>query len=105
MPGANCSIYGCKTSRKDEGISIFRVPTGEDEYNTQWRNKIVAIITRDRTIDWSLKKQIENKTLNTCELHYPEEDLVKNVTKITKSSRFHSISESSYQNIFQILGF
>ena len=73
MPGANYSIFGCSTSRKSKGISIFRVPTGDDEYSSQWREKIVNIITRDRVIDDSLKKRIENRTQHTCELHYPEE--------------------------------
>ena len=27
-----------------------RVPTKEDEYSTNWRNNIVAVITRDRVI-------------------------------------------------------
>lgn len=84
MPGANCSIYGCSTSRKTKGIAIFRIPTGNDEYNTSWRNKIVAIITKDREIDSSLRKQIENKTLHTCELHYPEENLLRNEKKTTR---------------------
>ena len=68
MPGANCSIFGCSTSRKSKGISIFRVPTGDDDYNTKWREKIVNIITKDRLINESLKTQIERKSLYTCEL-------------------------------------
>ena len=41
MPGVNCSIYGCSTSRKSKGIAILRVPTGDDDYSTQDRQKIV----------------------------------------------------------------
>ena len=84
MPGANCSIFGCSTSRKSKGIAIFRIPTADDEYSTEWRNKIVAIITRDREIDKCLRKQIEQRTLHTCELHYPEETLLKNPRKTTR---------------------
>jgi len=72
MPGANCSIFGCSTSRKTKGIAI------------EWRQKIVQIITRDRVIDQNLKKQIENRTLHTCELHYPEECLLRNTNKTTR---------------------
>jgi len=84
MPGANCSIFGCSTSRKSKGIAIFRVPTGDDEYSTQWRKKIVDIVTKDREIDASLRSQIEKRTLHTCELHYPEETLLRNSTRTTK---------------------
>jgi hypothetical protein len=84
MPGANCSIFGCSTSRKSKGVAIFRVPTADDEYSTEWRNKIVSIITRDREIDKGLRKQIKGKTLHTCELHYAEETLLRNQRKTTR---------------------
>ena len=35
-------------------ISFFRIPTKNDDYNTNWRKKIVAFITRDRAIDDNL---------------------------------------------------
>lgn len=84
MPGANCSIYGYSTSRKNSGLAIFRVPTGNDEFSQQWREKIVNIITRDRVIDQNLRKQINAKTLHTCELHYPEDQLIRNQIKTTR---------------------
>ena len=28
-------------------FSIFRVPTKDDEYSINWRNNIVAVVTRD----------------------------------------------------------
>ena len=84
MPGANCSIFGCSTSRKSKGIAIFKVPSGDDEYNKTWRDKIVTIITRDREIDTGLKRQIDAKTLHVCELHYPEESLIRNANKTTR---------------------
>ena len=62
MPGANCSIFGCSTSRKRLGIALFRVPTGNNEWSTKWRNKIVDVITRDRVVDKYLKRQIESRT-------------------------------------------
>ena len=80
MPGANCSIYGCKTSRKDKGIAIFRVPTGEDEFSTKWRDEIVNIITKDRVIDKNLRRQIDTKNLYTCELHYSITPLCLRIT-------------------------
>ena len=53
MPGKNCSIYGCSVSRraKYKGVSIFTVPTGDDDFSKNWRKKLIAIIARDRVID------------------------------------------------------
>ena len=84
MPGANCAIFGCSTSRKTKGLAIFRVPTGDDEYSKTWRERIVNIITKDRVIDKGLKNQIDKRTLFTCELHYPEEDLIRNESRTTR---------------------
>ena len=48
MPGVNCSIFGCSMSRKSKNIAIFRVPTGNDEYSVQWREKIII---KDKVVD------------------------------------------------------
>ena len=47
MSGDNCLIFNWHSSRAAPGISIFRVPTKDDEYNINWRNNIVEVITRD----------------------------------------------------------
>ena len=70
MPGANCSIYGCGTSRQHTGISIFRIPAKDDDLSTKTREAWVRIVTRDREIDSSLRKQIEQRTLHICERHF-----------------------------------
>ncbi len=59
LPGANCSIFGCHTSRnkKYQGISIFKVPVVKDESNTSWRGRLIHVITKDRVINASLRKQ------------------------------------------------
>ena len=72
MPGENCLIFNCHSSRAAPGISLFRVPTKDGEYSANWSNKIVIAITSDRVIDGNLKRQIKNRTLHTCELHYPQ---------------------------------
>ena len=66
---------------KHLGFAIFRVPTGNDEWSTKWRNKIVDVITRDRVVDKDLKRQIESRTLHTCELHYTEDMIIRNPIK------------------------
>ena len=47
MSGENCLIFNWHSSRVASGISIFRAPTKDDEYSINWRNNIVAVITRD----------------------------------------------------------
>ena len=78
MPGANCSIYGCHTSRnkKYKGIAIFKVPSAKDEFNTSWRRRLIHVVTKDRVIDESLRKQINECNLYICEQHYTADQLI-----------------------------
>ena len=78
MPGANCKIYGCSVSRKAkyQDISIFRVPKLDDVFHNKWRENFVAVVTRDRVVDASLKSQIQNKTIGVCELHFKPEEII-----------------------------
>ena len=69
IPGENCSNFHCHISRAAPGISFLRIPTMGNEYTTNWRNKIVAVITRDRVIDGNLKR-------HTCDQHYPQEKMI-----------------------------
>jgi len=70
MPGANCSIFGCSSSRYTPDISIFRVPRGDNEYNVNWRSKLINIVTKDRVVDKSLREQIKKKNISICERHF-----------------------------------
>ena len=72
MPGANCSIVGCTTSRskKNKGITIFRVTRGKDEWSVDWRKRLVKAITKDRILDDNLRRQIKEQTLHICQLHF-----------------------------------
>ena len=60
MPGVNYVIYGCSSTRTTPGVSLYRSLTLEEN--------LVAVITQDRVIDNSLKRQIKNQTLSTCRL-------------------------------------
>ena len=64
MSGESCLIFNWHSSRTASGISFFRVPTKDDEYNRNWRNNIFVVITCDtRHGDESnLKRQIKNPT-------------------------------------------
>ena len=75
MPGSNCSIFGCGTSRKSTGMGIFKLPTGKDDFNTKWRRELLQIITRDRVEDAALKRQICKDSIHICEKHFREDQL------------------------------
>ena len=77
MPGANCSVYSCRTSRKHTGISIFRIPAKDDVLSTKTREAWVHIICDKRgEIDSSFRKQIDQGTTHICERHF-QKDLIE----------------------------
>ena len=61
MVGTNCSIFGHSSSRRKSGVAIFKVPQGDDEWNSNWRKGIISIVTKDRVIDKSLRERIMKK--------------------------------------------
>ena len=65
MPGINCSIVGSTVSQRSkyQGCGIYKVPSGEDEFESRWRNKLIAIITRDGAVDTDLRERINKKKL------------------------------------------
>ena len=67
MPGANCSIFGCSTSRRKSRISIFKLPSGEDDLSKKTREEWVSQITRNRVVDADLRRQINEGKLHACE--------------------------------------
>ena len=75
MPGANCSIFGCNSNRKNTKIGILKVPSGDDEFNKKWREQLVDIVTKDRVIDAGLRVQIEKRTIRICEKHFDASQL------------------------------
>ena len=60
MPGVNYLIYGCSSARTTPGVSLY--------HSLKLEENIVAVITQDRVIDNSLKRQIKNQSLCTCRL-------------------------------------
>ena len=74
MPGANCSIYGCATSRKHSGVGIFKIPAETDELAKKTREAWISVITKDRVVDESLRRQINSGNLYVCEKHFRKEE-------------------------------
>lgn len=75
MPGENCSIYNCSTSRKNKGISIWKLPTPNNDFNKKWREDLISVILRDRDKDSNLKRQIDNDRLHICEKHFTTDQM------------------------------
>ena len=69
MPGDNCSLYGCTVSRrsKHKGIAIFKLPTGDTDFEKKWREKLISIITKDKVIDAALRERINCRKLFICQ--------------------------------------
>lgn len=80
MPGENCSIYGCTVSRraKYKGLSIFKVPAGENQFDKSWREKLVDVVIRDREVDHALRDRIQRKKIYICEKHFSEDQMNRN---------------------------
>lgn len=80
MPGENCSIYGCTVSRraKYKGLSIFKVPAGENQFDKSWREKLVDVVIRDREVDHALRDRIQRKKIYICEKHFSEDQINRN---------------------------
>ncbi len=75
MPGANCSIYGCNSSRRNPHIGIFKVPKAIDQEASIIREQWIAAIARNREEDPDFRSQKERDTLHNCELHFNPEDI------------------------------
>ena len=90
MQGANCSIFGYNTSRKHKRIAIFGLQSGNDPQEKKKKNgeKILYKSSRHREIVGALKKQIEVTSLHICELHYTEENFIRNEIRTTRVPYF-----------------
>ena len=82
MVGANCSIFGCSSSRRKFGVAIFKVPQGHDEWSSNQRKSIISVVTRDHVIDKALRERIMKKNIFLCEKHYSEDQLIRCMYKI-----------------------
>ena len=85
MPVDNCSIYVCPVScrAKFKGIAIFKVPSGSDEFNSRWRDKLVAVITRNRERNSALNQQIKSTKVFICQRHFREDQYQRHESRVT----------------------
>ena len=50
IPGENCLFSNWHSYRAAPGISFFRAPKKDDEYSTNWKNNIIAVITCNKVM-------------------------------------------------------
>ena len=73
MPGINCSILGCGSSRRMKGIGIFQIPA--ENVHKEWRERWLSEITKSRVVDADFRRQISKNKVHTCEKHFHETDI------------------------------
>ena len=71
MPGDNCCVVGCGSSRRTKGIGIFKLPA--ENVNPGWRKEWLSEITKTRVIDKLFKNQLDKDSIFTCEKHFSPE--------------------------------
>ena len=50
MPGENCAIFGCPTSRRHPSISIFKVPLPNNEVNKKLVFELIFHVCEKKTM-------------------------------------------------------
>ena len=82
MPGENCSIFNCYSSRAAPGISFFRIPTKND-YKIKLEEQHCC--SYYSCVDGDLKRQIKNRTLHTSRL-FPLTKIFRYTSNWSKAS-------------------
>lgn len=75
MPGANCSLASCGTSKRKKGIGIFKLPAPVEDFHADWRARILSKITKDRVIDSNFRDQIKKDKVQICEKHFKKDEI------------------------------
>ena len=75
----NCAIPGCFVSKtpKYVGKSLFKITQRQNEFYSEWRKKVVDIVSKYRDMTPTFKKEVLDCTreLHICEDHYKTEDI------------------------------
>jgi len=76
MPGRNSCMPQCTVSEtsKHEGIKLYQLTTRQDDFYSNWRKEVLAIVGRYRVIDKIFKARIANGRAFICEKHYAGAD-------------------------------
>jgi len=75
-----CAIPGCFVSRtpKYEGQSLFKIPQRKNAFYSEWRKKLVDVLSIYREMNATFKKEVLDckRELFICENHFNEEDMI-----------------------------
>lgn len=75
MPGDNCAVFGCGSSRRTKGIGIWKLPAPRNDEYKKWREDWLNELTKTRQIDENFESQIGSDRVYTCERHFRQEDV------------------------------
>ena len=87
IPGEKCASPKCGTSRKDKGISLFKVSTlgKTNDESIKWTKDLIDIILKYCVKDQSLIKRMQSYKLYICEKHFtPDQMYVYPTSKMLK---------------------
>lgn len=75
MPGDNCTVSGCGSSRGTKGTDIWKLPAAKDDAHKKWWDEWLKEIIGTREIDQEFHKRIEGNKVFTSERHFDPEDM------------------------------
>ena len=76
MPGDNCSVFGCGTSRRLKRIGIFKISQSKPENveHEVWRSSWLNAISKSRVMDKIFKRLIDKERVFACEKHFHQSE-------------------------------
>ena len=95
MPGENCAFPKCSTSRKDKGISLFKVPTPDktNDESIKWTKDLIDIILKYRVKDQFLIKRMRSYKLYICAKHFtPDQIYIYPTRKMLKEGALPTLN-------------
>ena len=95
MPGENCAFPKCITSRKDKGISLFKVPTPDktNDESIKWTKDLIDVTLKYRVKGQSLIKRMQPYKLYICEKHFtPDQIYVYPTRKMLKEGALPTLN-------------
>ena len=96
MPGENCAIFGCSKSKRNVGMTFFKVPKESDDFKRRWVSELINVITKGRVIDSKLQEKIndkEHKKMWICEHHFsPQQYWVYSNSKKLKDGELPTLN-------------
>ena len=91
MPGDNCSVFGCGTSRRHKDVGIFQIPGIKKK---EWRARFLNAIMRTRKPDDDFKSLIPKDRVFACSRHFHPSEI--------KTRKYYNIYSTAFSTLFPI---